>query len=255
MNILITGGNGFIAKHITAYLAASHNIFAPNKNTLNCLDKVAVSKFFDTHNIDVVIHTALTGRENLFSSEHKYYDDALAMWNNIRNQRHKFKKLIHFGSAYDTMDTAYGLAKQTIAASCALTENFYNLRLFGSFHYSEKDTRFFKKLYNTTKFTISENKLFDYFNLEDVFPIIKFVINEVPTTQNFDLVYEHKRSLISQAMEFCVINEVKTVIEVQRNCPDFIGNHAILKSFNIKLAGLEEGFKKYEICRSITPYA
>lgn len=246
MNILITGGSGFIANHLTSHLSSTHTVFAPSKTELNCLDEFSVREFFRSTPIDVVIHTALTGREDLFSQDQKYYNDALLMWDNIRNNKTHYKQLIHFGSAYDTLDTPYGKAKKAIAESCAETDHFYNLRLFGNFHASELNTRFFKKLQQSHKFVIAENKQFDFFHLEDVFPVVDFVINNTLPSRAFDLVYAEKRTLISQAMEFCVMNQVKTVIEVQNEGADFIGDHNTLSSFNLKLLGLEQGFKKYE---------
>jgi len=250
MNILITGGNGFIAKHLTAYLSAQHTVYAPNKIDLDCLDKIAVEHFFNTHTVDIVIHTALVGRENLGSADPMYRTVAMQMWNNIRDQRHLFKKLIHFGSAYDAFNSQYGMAKKLIKYSCLMTENFYNLRIFGNYHHSENNSRFFKHLYASDRFVIGENRKFDYFNLEDIFPIVDLVINETIEEHNFDIVYKEKFTLLEQAMRFCVLNEVKTVIESPRTGDDLIGDSTILESFNLPFNGLEEGFKKYNYTAS-----
>lgn len=247
MNILITGGNGYIAKHLSSYFGYQHTVLSPGKDKLNCLDPIQITEFFQNNIIDVVIHTALTGREELFSNDEKFYKDAMSMWNNIRDHHMRYKKLIHFGSAYDTFDNPYGRAKSEIAEFCKNTENFYNLRLFGNFHVSEKNNRFFKKLFNSDRFVIAENKKFDYLHLEDLFPVVDFVINESPKERSFDVVYKEKRTLISQAMEFCVLNDVKTVIEVQNEGADLIGDSTTIDSFNLKLQGLTAGFKKYRL--------
>jgi nucleoside-diphosphate-sugar epimerase len=247
MNILITGGNGYLARHLASHLSKAHNVYAPGRDQLDCMDAVAVEECFNIHNFDTVIHTALTGREVLFSQERKYWDDAITMWNNVRNHKTKFKQLIHFGSAYDMFDNPYGQGKKAIAESCEVTDNFYNLRLYGNFHYTEKDTRFFKKMYSESHFVISENKQFDYFHLEDIFPIVDFVINEHPAIRAFDVVYKEKRTLISQAMEFCELNEIKPILEVLKEGTDMIGNSTILDSFNLNLQGLATGFTKYKL--------
>jgi len=247
MNILITGGKGYLANHIASHLSKDHNVYSPGKDQLDCMNAIAVEECFNINNFDTVIHTALTGREVLFSQESKYLEDAVTMWNNIRNQKSKFTQLIHFGSAYDIFDNPYGQGKKAIAESCKETDNFYNLRLFGNFHYTEKNTRFFKKMCSQTHFVISENKQFDYFHLEDIFPIIDFVINEKPVIRSFDVVYKEKRTLISQAMEFCEINKIKTILEVLNEGTDMIGDSTALESFNLNIQGLQRGFIKYKL--------
>ena len=49
-NILITGGNGFIAKSITESLKNSYSIISCNRNDLDLLDDYAVLKFIKNHN-------------------------------------------------------------------------------------------------------------------------------------------------------------------------------------------------------------
>jgi GDP-L-fucose synthase len=263
MNILVTGGAGFLGQHLKHYLEATHTVIAPNKFQLNCLDATSVNNFFDKNAIDVVIHTALTGRENLFSTDPKFLIDGLDMWRNIYNNRHKFKKLIQFGSAYEldlnknnTLITAnnvlkdlplpsYGYCKNIMSRMCLQTENFYNLRLFGNFHYTEKENRFFKKLLNSSSFTIAENRLFDYVNLDDVLKVAEFVINESPTVKDINVVYPDKLTLSEQASMFCSLNNINTEITVANKGFDLTGNSDVLQSFNLKLDGLEAGFKKY----------
>ena len=47
MNILITGGNGFIARNVYESLKDKHNVYSTNRSTLDVLDKDQVDKFFD----------------------------------------------------------------------------------------------------------------------------------------------------------------------------------------------------------------
>ena len=263
MNILITGGSGFLAGHLTAYLKDHHTVIAPNRVELDCLDKQSVDTFFQQHSIDIVIHTALTGRENLFSSDPQYLVDSLLMWRNIYDNRHRYAQLIQFGSAYeldlavpnvnatlaDVRNTlpkySYGYAKNIIARICADTENFYTLRLFGNFHYTEKDFRFFKKLYTADNFVINEDKYFDYFYLKDVLKVVKFVIDERPPARDINLVYKEKYTLSDQVDMFSKINQLTTSIEVKASGVPITGDHSILYSFGIELDGLAAGFAEY----------
>lgn len=262
MNILITGGNGFVASHLKNYLS-SHTIYAPGKEQLNCLEPQDVNAFFATHDIDVVIHTALTGREQLFDHSLKWMQEGMAMWYNIYNNRHRYKKLIQYGSAYELnlskpnelatlatvlnslSMTAYGSTKNRIARMCSETENFYTLRLFGHYHHSEADHRFFKKLLTSENFTIAADRKFDYFNLEDTLKVTEFVINESPLVRDVNLVYSEKLLISEQVKMFCDINNIYPTINIAENGYELTGDPTILKSFNLRLQGLLYGFSKY----------
>ena len=265
MNILITGGNGFIAQHLVAALNNEHTIFAPSRLQLDCLDINAVTKFFNDHTIDIVIHTALTGRENLFSTEPQYFNDSMTMWNNLYSNKSKFKKLIQFGSAYELeLDrhntnvslsnvleqlpkSSYGKAKNQMAWSCTTTNNFYTLRLFGNLHHTEKDFRFFKKLRTSTQFVINEDRKFDYFNLEDVLTVVKFVIDETLSTRDINLVYQDKLTLSEQVELFCEVNNIRPEVTINSIGFDLTGTPDNLSTFNLPLEGLVKGFEKYSI--------
>jgi nucleoside-diphosphate-sugar epimerase len=267
MKILITGGNGFLAQHLVTFLSKEHTVIAPGKDKLDCLDTGAVNTFFDHNAIDVVIHTALIGREDLFSTDDKYYKHAIRMWNNIHSNRNKFKQLIQFGSAYELNishhnnnasignvltqlpTSSYGSAKNSIAESCILTPNFYTLRLFGNMHYTEKDFRFFKKLSTSTKFVINEDRQFDYFNLEDILTTVNFVIDTRPHTRDINLVYKDKLTLSEQVDLFCDVNKIKPEVIINAIGFNLTGDSTILDSFNLPLQGLVKGFEKYSQVR------
>jgi len=263
MNVLITGGNGFIAQHLKRYLDSDYTVYALGKDQFNCLDNSAVSLFFDQHNIDVVIHTALTGREDLFSTDPQYLVDGLLMWRNLYDNRHKFKKLIQFGTVYEldlnknnshttvkdilqtSSNSSYGYAKNIISRICLETENFYNLRVFGNFHYTEKDTRFFKKLLHSTEFVINEDRLFDYVNLEDILKVVKFIITESPAEKDINMVYNNKLLLSEHANLFSFVNKINPKIIVNGQGYELTADGSTVASFNLIFDGLEKGFNLY----------
>jgi hypothetical protein len=185
------------------------------------------------------------------------------MWRNIYNNRFKYNQLIQFGSAYELnlnqdnalIDfnnvlkefplTSYGLAKNLIARNCVETENFYNLRLFGNFHFTEKDTRFFKTLSRSSVFTINQDRYFDYVNLEDVLTITKFVINEKPLARDINVVYNKKLLLSEQVELFCSVNKIHPQIVINDKGYELTGRSDLIDSFNLEFEGLEKGFIKY----------
>ena len=57
--VLLTGGNGFIGKNLKeSFLAQKYNLLTPGSKDLNLCDEGAVARYFDEHQIDIVIHHA-----------------------------------------------------------------------------------------------------------------------------------------------------------------------------------------------------
>jgi UDP-glucose 4-epimerase len=58
MNILITGGNGFIGRNLKEYFEKNKNykIFAPTENDLNLTSSNEVKNFFINNPIDCIVY-------------------------------------------------------------------------------------------------------------------------------------------------------------------------------------------------------
>ena len=114
LKILITGGNGYIAKSLYSYLHLEHDITLISRTDLNMTRREEVQHYFKDKYFDVVIHTAVKGGSRLNPLEGP--DVVLAnllMYDNLMRCRDKFNKLIHFGSgAEETADSPYGFSKQ-----------------------------------------------------------------------------------------------------------------------------------------------
>ena len=68
MNILITGGNGYIAKSLSDGLWRGmnrHHITSITRNDFDLTDREATNKWFEDKYFDVVIHTAVVGGSRL----------------------------------------------------------------------------------------------------------------------------------------------------------------------------------------------
>ena len=101
MNILITGGNGFLAKELIKYFSKSKikcNLLVTNRKTLDPTDYESVKSFFDEVKVDIVIHTAVRGgkRSHLESIDDVF--DNMAMFQNLSKFSDKFKLMFNFGS-------------------------------------------------------------------------------------------------------------------------------------------------------------
>lgn len=272
MKIVITGSNGFIGSYLTAYFKEyGHRVFECNRSTLDLLDKNAVDNFFKKETFDVVIHTALSGRENLYelkqSFNHEIIKNNLTMWDNLVRNRHRFKRLINFGSGHEfdidndinyaeekdifTVDEpkfTYGWVKNFIARDIPQYEEFYNLRLFGVFHYTESPKRFFRKIQTRAKqdFHIEGDKFFDFINLEDIIPMIDIIMNGQAKHRDINMVYNEKFKLSDHAKLFndITMNQSNIIIDNTSN-KNYTGDSSRFYSYNTPKLGMELGFLRY----------
>lgn len=265
MNILITGGNGFVGGFIKNHLMKNHTVFSPKSSELDLRDLNAVDKWFDQHDIDTVIHCALTGREVLSSFDPVYLSDGLLMFRNLWRNRHKFKSLINLGTAFEfdlsennsfvkeddilnhLPDTSYGYSKNLIARVIRDTDNFYNLRLFGVCHENESLKRFFKRMINEKNPVIFNDQYLDYFYLPDIFPIIDVILDG--KTKHFDInvVYNTKYRLSELAFHLydCLGIDKKKITINGYNGRDLTGNSERLDSYNLPFIGVLKGLGNY----------
>lgn len=266
MKILITGGKGFVGSFIADHLKCN-SITALGKDQLDLLNPEKVKDFFIHNTFDVVIHCALVGREQLFSTDPKFLNENLLMFRNLYNNRKYYKRFFNLGTAYEfdlTKDnrhvheesiknylpnSSYGFAKNIIARIIDDTEDFYNFRLFGVFHHSEKETRFFKKLSLQKQIIINNDIYFDYIHLEDFVEILNFYLDHTNVIKDVNCVYNEKYRLSNLAEKFCNIHGLdKTQIIVEnRGNNHLTGNGTKLMLLPIKLKGLDYGLSLYKV--------
>ena len=97
MNILITGGNGYVARNLSKGLS-DYNLTITNRSNLDLLDAKKVKKFFNYKFFDVVIHTATSGGSRLKSDNQEVFYQNCLMHQNILENSSSFDKYISFGS-------------------------------------------------------------------------------------------------------------------------------------------------------------
>ena len=114
MNILITGGNGYIGKSLSKNLSEAISV---NRKVFDLTDRYSTDKWFDGKYFDIVIHTAVKGGSRLSEDNGDVCYQNLQMFYNLLNNKHCFNKLIHFGSGAELgMPTdPYGLSKNIIS--------------------------------------------------------------------------------------------------------------------------------------------
>jgi UDP-glucose 4-epimerase len=200
MNVLITGGSGFIGRNLTEQLSGKYSISSPTSRELNLLDADAVLAYFDRNAFDVVIHTATwNATANSPKDVSKVLENNLRMFFNIVRCDDSYGKMIHFGSGaeYDIHHWApkmkedyfdrhvpaddYGFSKYIMAKYAASHPKIYNLRLFGVFgKYEDWVIRFISNACCRAAWdlpiTIRQNVYFDYLYIDDLIRITEWFI-------------------------------------------------------------------------------
>lgn len=177
MNILITGGNGYVARSIYNKLKDKYNITLITRNDFNLIDSKATDLFFRGKYFDVLIHTAIVGGSRLKLDDKQVLDNNLIMYYNLLRNRKHYGKFINFGSGAELLmkDTPYGLSKYIIRESILEKNDFYNIRIFGVFDENELETRFIKsciKRYIRKEPMMIQNKRMSFFYMDDLVTLV-----------------------------------------------------------------------------------
>lgn len=249
MKVLITGGNGYIAKSINNNLNHKHEITLVTRNDFDLTKNTETNRWFVDKEYDVVIHTAITGGNRLQPDTETVVQNNLAMYNNLYTNKHKFKKLISFGSGAElfTPDSYYGISKRTIADSIAKTPGFYNLRIFATFDQNELDTRFIKaniiRYIKKEPMVIHTDKVMDFFYMKDLINLIDYYIEDNILQKEINCSYSNRYTLSNIASVINRLSKYKVPIKIEnKNKLEFYcGVH---NKFPIKTIGLVRGIKE-----------
>lgn len=192
MNILITGGSGFIGKNLVAGLKNDYEIFSPRHSELEVTDFLALRNYIKKNRIKIVIHAAVKGGDQVL-------ENILRMFISIYNNLDLLDKFINFGSGAEYAKTRdlkkvkeeelgkyipqdnYGLGKLICSQLSKGNKKILTLLPFGIFGPGE-DYRFkfisnsiVKRILNLP-IEIKQNVIFDYLYIDDLVEIIRFFL-------------------------------------------------------------------------------
>jgi len=248
MKILITGGNGYIAKSLYARLKDKYSITTITRQNFDLTNYNATCEWFNERYFDVVIHTATVGVSRLNQEDDVVVEQNVSMYNNLLANKHHFDKFITFGSGAEffKQNTPYGISKNIIAESIKKNNNFYNLRIFGVFDENELNTRFIKanilRYIKKEPMQIHTNKIMDLFYMQDLINLVDYYICNNNPPKEINCSYKNKYTLknIADMINELDNHKVKIVIENKNELHFYCGESP---TFPINILGLERGIK------------
>ena len=265
MKILITGGNGNIAKIIKNNLNKEYLISTPGRDELDLLNFDNLKNYLEKNVFDVCIHTAIRGGRRIKSEDYDVYYINLLMFENLMMFSSKFKMILNMdsGAIYDRETDIlnrreedlltvpkdfYGFSKYTIYNRSLSHTNLYNYRIFNIFHPNEENDRFTKLCLYKNDITINEDKYFDFVYYLDFIKIVEYYINNVNTQSVLDKVinisYKEKYQLSTIAK---LINpNINTIITNKISNYNYSGNSEKLDKLKLNFLGLEKSIIHYK---------
>jgi nucleoside-diphosphate-sugar epimerase len=250
MNILITGGNGYIAKSLYNAFKDTYNVFSISRNDFDLTAFQSMIDFFQGKYYDVVIHCAVSGGSRLTQETPADMDINLAMYYNLLQHKPHYGKLIHFGSGAEihNPESPYGLSKRIIAKSILEHDNFYNIRIFGVFDENELETRFIKAnliRYIDKQPMLIQDKIMTFFYMKDLIQLVSYYI-EQPTTKllkDVNCAYSKDYSMLEIANFINELDIAKVKIYVDTEVvTDYVSKYNA--PYGIDYIGIKQGIQE-----------
>jgi nucleoside-diphosphate-sugar epimerase len=252
MRVLITGGNGYIAKSLATALELErdYSVSVITRKDFDLTNQKQTAEFFKHNYFDVVIHTAIVGGSRLKVDDATVVDQNLMMYYNLVANEKSFGKLISFGSGAELVakETPYGLGKHIIRESIKLKPNYYNLRIFGVFDQNELDTRFIKssitKYINRIPIVIHQDKVMDFIYMGDLVELVKLYVerDDLPKEVNCNYLETYKLSDIADIINNLSNYKVNITVEQSQLGSGYMGSWSSLVVE--RWTGLKKGIEK-----------
>lgn len=240
INILLTGGSGFIGKNFIEQRSNIYNIISPTRGELDLLNTNEVDNFFAKNNIDVVVHSANIGGLRCDKELDGIVENNLRIFFNIIKNKNKVKKVLSFGSGaeYDKsrdiiniresdFDLSipkddYGFYKYVCSKHIENSSNIYCLRLFGIFgKYEDYRVKFISnilcKYILKQPLNMIQNAYFDYVYINDFVKILDYFIKNDPKYHVYNIGTGEKISLLSIAEKINELDKYSLKINIKKS--------------------------------------
>lgn len=212
--VLITGAGptGVTGRFLKEFLEKDYTILAPSSKELDLTDDAAVRSYFDSHQVDFVVHCA-TYRSNISQTTHmvdEEFESNLRMFFALASQSDKFEKMVYLGSGaeYDKSRSIvnikeeqfgesipkdkYGFGKYIMNQHCRNSKNIYNLRMFGTLNPYERYTKnvvcnLCAKAVMGLPLALKRDVLFSWVDIRDVAQAIKYLFQHEVSRHDYNV--------------------------------------------------------------------
>ncbi len=223
MNILLTGGSGFIGKNILeSFLNEKYRIHAPTRSELDCSNDKSVEQFFLKHSFDVVLHSACKpGHRNAPDPTGILMANSRMTFNLLKYQS-SWGKFINMGSGaiYDMENYRPKVKEEDFGTFIPKDEHGYNKYIFGLLlphyknaidfrifsifgKYEDYAIRFISNAICKTLFdlpiTIKQNRRFDFLFVNNLMPVIDHFITHPAKYPEYNVTPDHSIELLEVA--------------------------------------------------------
>jgi UDP-glucose 4-epimerase len=252
VRVLITGGSGFIGRHLVQGLTGSFDVIAPGRAELDLLDAVAVGDYLRKGHFDAVVHAATWDATRTSVKDRRLVlENSLRMFHNVARERATFTRLVNLGSGAeydrgrelilvreDEFDRAvpsdqYGYAKYLVRKHCELTPGLVNLSLFGVFgSFEDWRLRFLSNACCHAVFDlpieVGRDALFDYIAVEDVAKAVSWCLRSETAVGSFNVCSGESRSLVDLAhiVRAASGKDLEIVVRRPGRGPAYVGDPA-----------------------------
>jgi len=227
--ILLTGGSGFIGRHVLKLLESKYSFLFPSSKELNLLDFDEVNSFLKNNDIDIIVHGANIGgkrnQKHLLNTA-KYN---LTMFENLIRAKQFYSKLIFLGSGaeYDKSRPIslvkeidfgkhipkddYGYYKYQCSKYAENVDFIRHLRIFGVFgKYEDYIVRFISNNICRALFgeplLVRKNVKFDYLCVNDFVKILDIFLSKD------DFAFKHYNVCTGNSIDLLTI--AKKIIDI-----------------------------------------
>jgi len=196
MRVLVTGGSGFIGRHVVASLVARHEVLAPTHAELDLGDSAAVDRWLREHAVEAVVHAAVKPAHRNAKDLSAISETNLRQFFSLVRSRAWFGRFVVLtsGAAYGMQRTlmrvdesalgetvpedAHGFSKYVEALWLAGDPDAVELRPFGVYGFGEDYAiRFISnvccKAVLGLPITLREDRLFSYILVDDLAAVIE----------------------------------------------------------------------------------
>lgn len=239
MKILLTGGPGFIGRHIVELLGKKYDVRAPTREELDMLHADAVRAFLDAQRFDIVIYAVNVGGKRNQRMLTGVYETNCQMFLNIAQNSERFGRMIFLGSGAEygkqravvmvkeedfgnvqPLDE-YGRAKYFVSDYIGKHRNILNLRCFAVFgKYEDYTIRFISNAICRSllglPIVMHQNVKFDYLYAPDLVKIIEYFIINQPLEKFYNVGFGKPIELVELAQMVKQATFSDTQIEIEQ---------------------------------------